>query len=193
MNDSLVCQFDALAAWRRTLERRVRAVAQFLAEQDLADTVADGAVDALQRKLQAGKLVLACVAEVSRGKSELLNAMFFADAGRRVLPATPGRTTMCPVELQYQTGRPAELALLPIETRLGDTTLAEWRAQPEAWQRLSLDPRHPDGLAEALSLVTQTRRVSTVVAASLGFWSDNRPQDNPPRLEPNRKSLSPGS
>ena len=183
MNDSLVCQFDALAAWRRTLERRVRAVAQFLAEQDLADTVADGAVDALQRKLQAGKLVLACVAEVSRGKSELLNAMFFADAGRRVLPATPGRTTMCPVELQYQTGRPAELALLPIETRLGDTTLAEWRAQPEAWQRLSLDPRHPDGLAEALSLVTQTRRVSTVVAASLGFWSDNRPQDNPPRLE----------
>lgn len=183
MKDSLAHQFDALAAWRRTLERRVRAVAHFLAEQELADAAADGAVEALQRKLQADKLVLACVAEVSRGKSELLNAMFFADAGRRVLPATPGRTTMCPVELQYQTSRPAELALLPIETRLGDTTLAEWRAQPEAWQRLSLDPRHADGLAEALSLVTQTRRVSTVVAASLGFWSDSRPQDNPPRLE----------
>ncbi len=183
MNDSLAHQFDALAAWRRMLDRRVRAVAHFLAEQELADAAADGAVEALQRKLQADKLVLACVAEVSRGKSELLNAMFFADAGRRVLPATPGRTTMCPVELQHQAGYPAELALLPIETRLGDTTLAEWRVQPEAWQRLSLDPHHPDGLAEALSLVMQTRRVSTVVAASLGFWSDSRPQDNPPRLE----------
>jgi len=183
MTNSLAHQLDALAAWRRTLQRRVRAVALFLGEQELADAVAAESLEALQRKLQADQLVLACVAEVSRGKSELLNAMFFAEAGRRVLPATPGRTTMCPVELQYQTGQPAELALLPIETRLGETTLAEWRAQPEAWQRLSLDPQHPDGLAEALSLVTQTRRVSTVVAASLGFWNDSRPQDNPPRLE----------
>lgn len=183
MNHSLADQFDALAAWRHALDRRVRALAQFLAEQELGDAASSASIDVLQRKLQADKLVLACVAEVSRGKSELLNAMFFADAGRRVLPATPGRTTMCPVELQYHAGHPAELALLPIESRLGDTTIAEWRTQPEAWQRLSLDPRHPDGLAEALSLVTQTRRVSTVVAASLGFWNDSRPQDNPPRLE----------
>ena len=39
-----------------------------------------------------------------------------------------------------------------------------------------------DGLAEALTLVTQTRRVSTVQAAALGFWSDSQPEDNPPRL-----------
>jgi len=181
--NSLAQHFDALADWRRVLQRRVDAVAQVLAEQDLIDPTAVESLVSLQRKLAADKLVLACVAEVSRGKSELLNAMFFADAGRRVLPATPGRTTMCPVELQHRAGEPAELALLPIETRLGETTLAEWRAQPQAWQRLSLDPRHPDGLAEALSLVTQTRRVSTVVAASLGFWNEQRPQDNPPRLE----------
>ena len=37
--------------------------------------------------------VVAFVAEFSRGKSELINAIFFADAGQRVLPATPGRTT----------------------------------------------------------------------------------------------------
>jgi hypothetical protein len=61
--------------------------------------------------------------------------------------------------------------------------MAELRTQPAAWQRLSLDPRHPDGLAEALNLVTQTRRVSTATAASLGFWSDEHPQDNPPRLD----------
>ena len=140
------------------------------------------ALSALNRKLAADKLVLACVAEVSRGKSELLNAIFFADTGRRVLPATPGRTTMCPVELQYHAGQPAELALLPIDTRLDAQSLAELRTQPEAWQRLGLDARNPDGLAEALTLVTQTRRVSTVTAASLGFWSDSHPQDNPPRL-----------
>ena len=76
-------------------------------------------LESLQRKLAAEKVVLACVAEVSRGKSELLNAIFFADTGRRVLPASPGRTTMCPVELHYKAGQPSELALLPIDTRLG--------------------------------------------------------------------------
>ena len=183
MKNSLAHQLDALAAWRRMLDRRARAMAHFMAEHELVDAAAGVALNALYRKLGADKLVLACVAEVSRGKSELLNAIFFADTGRRVLPATPGRTTMCPVELQFHAGQPAELALLPIDTRLGETSLAELRTQPEAWQRLGLDPRNPDGLAEALTLVTQTRRVSTVTAAALGFWSDTHPQDNPPRLD----------
>ena len=183
MKHTLALQLDALAAWRRMLERRVHAVADFMAENELVDAPAAATLDALQRKLGADKLVLACVAEVSRGKSELLNAIFFADTGRRVLPATPGRTTMCPVELQFHAGQPPELALLPIDTRLGGPSLAELRAMPDAWQRLSLDPRHPDGLAEALNLVTKTRRVSTVQAAALGFWSDSHPEDNPPRLD----------
>jgi hypothetical protein len=45
---------------------------------------------ALRERLASDKLVLAFVAEFSRGKSELINAIFFADAGRRILPATPG-------------------------------------------------------------------------------------------------------
>jgi len=155
----------------------------FLAENDLVDAAGSTQLESLQRKLAAEKVVLACVAEVSRGKSELLNAIFFADAGRRVLPASPGRTTMCPVELQYQAGQPSELALLPIDTRLGGQTLAELRGQPEAWQRLSLDARNPQGLAEALNLVTQTQRVGTAQAAALGFWSDTHPHDNPPQAE----------
>lgn len=183
MKHTLVHQLDALAAWRRTLDRRVRALAHFMAENELVDASAGPMLSALQRKLAADKLVLACVAEVSRGKSELLNAIFFADTGRRVLPATPGRTTMCPVELQYYEGQPPELALLPIDTRLDSTSLADLRTQPEAWQRLSLDPHNPEGLAEALQLVTQTRRVSTVQAEALGFWSDSHPEDNPPRLD----------
>ncbi len=183
MQNNLAHQLDALSSWRRSLDRKVSGVADFLAEHDLFDAANAPALEALARKLAADKLVLACVAEVSRGKSELLNAIFFADTGRRVLPATPGRTTMCPVELHYQPGQPAELALLPIETRLGAAPLADLRAQPEAWQRLSLDPRNADGLAQALNLVTHTRRVSTVTAASLGFWSDTHPQDNPPRQD----------
>ena len=180
MKTPLAHQLDALAAWRGALQRRMASLGQFLLEHELLADADRTALDALERKLDADKLVLACVAEVSRGKSELLNAIFFADAGRRVLPATPGRTTMCPVELHYQAGKAAELALLPIDTRMDAASLSELRGMPAAWQRLGLDTRNPDGLVEALTLVTQTRRVSTQRAAELGFWSDSQPNDNPP-------------
>ncbi len=180
MKTPLSQQLDGLAAWRGELQRHIAELAKFLAQNELAAQAERAAIDSLGSKLAADKLVLACVAEVSRGKSELLNAIFFADAGRRVLPATPGRTTMCPVELHFRAGQPAELALLPIDTRLQGAALAELRQQPAAWQRLGLDPRNPDGLSEALLLVTQTRRVSTDEAAALGLWSDSEPADNPP-------------
>ena len=180
MKTAFARDLDALASWRGELQRRMAVFGQFLGEHELVDDADRVALEALKHKLDGDKLVLACVAEVSRGKSELLNAIFFADAGRRVLPATPGRTTMCPVELHFQPGKPAELALLPIETRLDDASLSELRDQPAAWQRLGLDPQNPDGLAEALSLVTQTRHVSTQRAGELGFWNDSQPQDNPP-------------
>ena len=79
---------------------RVDDLARFLGEHDLLDG-ADRRRSS--RRCASGsaneKLVVAFVAEFSRGKSELINAIFFADTGRRILPATPGRTTMCPVEL----------------------------------------------------------------------------------------------
>ena len=42
--------------------------------------------------------------------------------GMRV-PATPGRTTMCPVELGWDDTQPPSLDLLPIHTRRGDDEL----------------------------------------------------------------------
>ncbi len=82
----------------------------------------------LRERLGNEKLVVAFVAEFSRGKSELINAIFFADTGRRILPATPGRTTMCPVELGWRGDEPPSLMLLPIETRLEGLALGELRS-----------------------------------------------------------------
>ena len=44
-------------------------------------------VQQLLERLQQDKLVVAFVAEFSRGKSELINAIFFADFGQRLLPS----------------------------------------------------------------------------------------------------------
>ncbi len=180
MQSPLVSRLDSQAAWRSSLDRHVAAYARFLADHDLADNGDGARLEALRHRLLADRLMLAFVAEFSRGKSELINAIFFADTGRRVLPATPGRTTMCPVELFHDPEQPPSLSLLPIETRLGGLSLAELRGRDEPWQRTPLDPSQPEALARALAAVTLTQRVPVEMAQRLGFWHPEHTADNPP-------------
>ena len=181
MTHSFATSLDALGEWRGALVDRVDTLARFLAEHDLAQGTAAEQIDSLRERLGNEKLVVAFVAEFSRGKSELINAIFFADTGRRILPATPGRTTMCPVELGWQGDQPPSLALLPIETRLEGLSLGELRTQPRAWRRLELEVDQPEQLAHALLEVTRTEWVTEEQARALGFWDDAHPDDNPPR------------
>jgi hypothetical protein len=181
MPNAIARHLDALAGWRQAVEREVGKLTAALAEQDLLDETAQAQVAALSERLASDKLVLAFVAEFSRGKSELINAIFFADAGRRVLPATPGRTTMCPVELRHEASLPPRLSLLSVQTRLKGLSLAELRTREEAWQHVPLEPRNPAALTAALAAVTRTQRVSVEEAAALGFWDESQPEDNPPQ------------
>ncbi|HSV71826.1 MAG TPA: dynamin family protein [Methylibium sp.] len=182
MSASFAHHIDAHGGWRSALEGRVRELIRFLREHELLDAPAADLLESLRQRLAGEKLVVAFVAEFSRGKSELINAIFFADTGRRILPATPGRTTMCPVELGYDAGEPVGLSLLPIDTRLQAGSLADWRRQSKAWTHIPLVMSDTDGLAEALIQVTQTQPVGVAIARALGFWSDEPDADNPPLL-----------
>ena len=46
----------------------------------------------MQEALNNDRLVLAFIAEFSRGKTETINALFFSDFNQRLLPSEPGRT-----------------------------------------------------------------------------------------------------
>jgi len=186
MQPFLVPGLDALADWRLGLEGELASLERTLSGSDLLDPAAAAASRALRQRLASDKLVIAFVAEFSRGKSELINAIFFADAGRRVLPATPGRTTMCPVELSWDEHELPTLDLLPIDTRREGASLADWRAQRERWKRLSLNPNDTQGLARLLNEVTATKLVSIDDARALGLWSDTHLADNPPVLADGR-------
>jgi len=183
MHSSLTLHLNALTEWRATVDRAAAALSRWLQEHDLQGDAERALVVSLRERLASEKLHVAFVAEFSRGKSELINAIFFADTGRRVLPATPGRTTMCPVELAYDEGRPPQLSLLPIETRLRGLTLADLRGRDEPWSCMPLDPHDPEALARALSEVTRTRRVSIDEARALGLWDDEQADDNPPQQD----------
>ena len=171
---------DALGQWRADTDARLAALVRFAREHDLLDDASAEWFEAMRHRLSGEKLMVAFVAEFSRGKSELINAIFFSDKGRRMMPASAGRTTMCPVELGYDAEEPVGLSLLPIETRLEAASLAEYRRQNAAWTWIDLDLSDPDGMAAALAEVMRTRLVTKDEAARLGFWDEQRPEDNPP-------------
>ena len=106
----LAARFEAYGDWRRRLSAGISSLHEWLPQQDLADAQVDVKVQQLLERLQQDKLVVAFVAEFSRGKSELINAIFFADFGQRLLPSSAGRTTMCPTELLL---RPVAAAVDP--------------------------------------------------------------------------------
>ncbi len=169
-----------------TLSRRVGAARRLPGrERCWSMPPAHAGLDALQRSWPPRSWCWPSWPSSRAASPSCINAIFFADAGRRVLPATPGRTTMCPVELRYQ-ARPAVRAGAAADRNPAARPVAgrTARARRDAWQRLRAGRRAtPQAWPQALTAVTQTQRVSTGRAAALGFWSDSHPHDNPPQAD----------
>ena len=172
-------EFDEHSVWRKQFALRLKLLSEWLSDHDLLEAGVRERLDQLHAQVKNDKMMVAFVAEFSRGKSELINAVFFAGYGRRIMPASAGRTTMCPTELGYDAEVPPCLRLLPIETRLQPQSLLDWRNAPDKWERVDLDVNDPQQLARAIQKVAEVRRVSQAEAASLGFWNDETPNENP--------------
>ena len=173
-------QFDQHHLWRDATSQRLRALTEWLGARELIDDASAERLQQVQEQLRSEKVVVAFVAEFSRGKSELINAVFFAGYGRRIMPASAGRTTMCPTELGWDADVPPCLRLLPIETRLQPQSLTDWRMAPEKWTRFDLDVNDAEQLASVMEKVSETLHVPVEQARALGFWHDEQPDDNPP-------------
>lgn len=158
---------------------RLKLLAEWMKDNELLDAAVEERLLRLGTQVRSDKVMVAFVAEFSRGKSEMINAVFFAGYGRRIMPASAGRTTMCPTEMGYDADVPPCLRLLPIETRLQPQALMEWRMAPEKWTRIDLDVNNPQQLASALEKVAETRKVTQDEARALGFWHSQAPEDNP--------------
>jgi predicted GTPase len=170
---TLAQQFDAYRLWREDVRHLANRLQTWLAEGDLLDSQAEQRLRRIRSRLDEDKLIVAFVAEFSRGKSELINALFFADRGGRVLPSAAGRTTMCPTEISWDKGQSPRIALLPIETRAEGASIADLRGVPEAWQSFPFDPKSTDEVTQSLRRVGEVKRVPTDAAHGLGFAIGN--------------------
>lgn len=159
--DELIASVDSYQTW-------LDAHSEFEAQQSLK-------IFDLVESLKQDHVTLAFVAEFSRGKSELINALFFADFKQRLLPSDAGRTTMCPTELFYDAREDAYIRLLPIESRYRDESISQLKRKPIEWVSTKLNLNSADAMMAALQSLTETKLVSKVEARTLGLWDDQDP------------------
>jgi hypothetical protein len=170
MGVSLVHKFEDYGAWRRNVAERIDEYRRWLHQHDLADAQIELRLGQIIERLAEDRLTIAFVAEFSRGKSELINAIFFADYGRRLLPTSAGRTTMCPTELKWDADEAPSLKLLPIETRANNATISEFKRFPDEWMRFPLDVSAADALAATLQRIRETKLVPLEEARAYGLF-----------------------
>ncbi len=179
MTTSLVNDFELYSQWRQELSRSIANYRQWLNREDLNDSQRDLRLQQLIDRLAEDKLHVAFVAEFSRGKSELINAIFLSDLKQRLLPSTAGRTTMCPTELLYDASKPPMIEMLPIETRGSNATISEYKGYPDEWTPILIDTSSPASVAEAMQEVCRVKSVSLEDATRYGLYNPGNPEASP--------------
>ena len=172
---NLVQKFREYSAWRDSVLAALGRYHEYVETTELMDPASAQRIEQMSARLVSDKLTIAFVAEFSRGKSELINAIFFAEYGQRILPSAAGRTTMCPTELLYDDTLPPSIRLLPIETRAESHSTSDLKNQGHVWTVLPLDVASGDGMLEAFKQVSLTKRVSVATAQSYGLHDDSAP------------------
>ena len=164
---------QAYGQWKESLVIAIERYREWLERHEMGEPEDELHIYNILANLRSDKLTIAFVAEFARGKTELINAIFFSEYDRRLLPSSAGRTTMCPTELLYDAReRHSYIRLLPIETRLTETPIAEYKNDPIQWTSIELDLENPASMAEAFQEVVATKMVSLDTARELGLYSD---------------------
>lgn len=171
----MVRDLEQYSAWRQGVVAALQDYRAWVTAAGLLDGATEGRLAATLARLSDDKLSVAFVAEFSRGKSELINAIFFAGYGQRILPSAAGRTTMCPTELSYDPACPPSIRLLPIETRAANLSTSDYRDDLRAWTILPLNVDAADEMHEVFRQVSQTRHVSVEEAQRYGLYDPDDP------------------
>lgn len=171
----MVQDFEQYSAWRQDVAMALEKYQMWVNAAELADAATEQRIARALARLADDRLSVAFVAEFSRGKSELINAIFFADYGQRILPSAAGRTTMCPTELMYDPAFPPCIRLLPIETRASNLSTSDYRDDPAAWTVLPLALDAGEEMHETFKQVSMTKHVKVEEAKRYGLFDETDP------------------
>ena len=169
INSRFESEIERYNAWREKLSRSVHDYHSWLESTNQLDVQQSIRFYDLLEALNRGRLTLAFLAEFSRGKSELINALFFSSFEERLLPSDVGRTTMCPTEIFHDPAEEPYLKLLSIETRYRDESISQLKNMPVEWSKIRLNIDSAKEMKQALSALADTKRVYALDARMMGL------------------------
>ncbi|MES2822085.1 MAG: dynamin family protein [Pseudomonadota bacterium] len=159
--------------WKQQLDERLQRFDEWGQSHQMLSSEALQTLQKARKLLQGNTFTIACVGEFSRGKTELINALLYADGAHRLLPSLPGRTTMCPTEIFWEADQPINcVRLLPIETRRTNASMQNFKRIPQNWVTIPFDPRDQEQARAAINQVSASKWVTTADALKLGFALD---------------------
>lgn len=161
-----------LQSWRVGLSTQIARVTGFLQTHDFLTPNMEAALGEALAQVASQNVTVAFIAEVARGKSELINGLFFADLGRRLLPSGPGKGTRCVTELRFDRDVQTSVKLLPIETRESPKRFDELLKEDSVWRSILFDADNPDSTARALAALSETKRISLSDAVAWGLHGE---------------------
>ena len=169
LNSRFGSEIERYNTWRERLSSSVHDYHSWLERTNQLDVQQSIRFYDLLEALNRGRLTLAFLAEFSRGKSELINALFFSSFEERLLPSDVGRTTMCPTEIFHDPGEEPYLKLLSIETRYRDESISQLKNMPVEWSKIRLNVDSAKEMKQALSALADTKRVYALDARMMGL------------------------
>jgi hypothetical protein len=173
MDAAATTRFEAEIArynrWREDLTQSVHAYHDWLESNAQLDVQQSIRFYDLLENLNKGRLMLAFLAEFSRGKSELINALFFSSFKERLLPSDVGRTTMCPTEIFHDPSEEPYLKLLSVETRYRDESISQLKNMPVEWSKVRLNVNSAADMKKALKALADVKKVYALEARMLGL------------------------
>lgn len=160
------------SSWRSQLIASIDAYRTWRQRYHPEDTNTELTLANVLQGLSQDRVTLAFVAEFSRGKTELINALFFAETGVRLLPSSPGRTTMCPAELFFDETGGSYIRLIEIETRREETPFVHLKQDIGRWTQIDLDCDNPKQMQTAFQELIAVKRVPKAEAVELGLFDE---------------------
>jgi exonuclease VII small subunit len=162
-----------LQSWRSAVTAEIQQVSDTLRETQFLRAEDALKLAKCKQAAAAERVTLVFIAEIARGKSELINAIVFSDLGRRFLPSGLGRTTRCVTELRFDRDIETGVRCLPIETRESSRSFAELSLDQSQWHLIPFDADKPKSVAAALATLSETRFVSMADAVAWGLHNES--------------------
>lgn len=170
-NENFFDNIHAYGKWKSNLVAAIEEFQGWLDTTELEESEQSLKIYETLQTLKHDRITLAFVGEFSRGKTELINAIFFSQFKRRLLPSEAGRTTMCPTELFYDVDEPKPyMRLLPIESRTEDASITEQKQNSINWTHIQLDISSPENMASSFAHITNKKKVKASEAKRLGLY-----------------------